>query len=191
MKIKADFVTNSSSTSFTFIFRGNSILDLFEKMRKYKNKFEIEYEYPEYCDEYMNGPIKINVEDIISSIEEGIAKNNKYYEKDDIDYVRIGDIEALEERIIPNLDYCLKEVADNIVNNKRTPQYVFDEINTFNNQLDILEKAKKKNMKSLVIGFGDNHGEVCGTPVAFAMDYEGRNIKIDKPDLIVYTEQNR
>jgi hypothetical protein len=66
---------------------------------------------------------------------------------------------------------------------------------------DLLDEASRKSdtedaikagfTKALIINFGDNHGDVCGGDVGNTMDYEGRNIHINKPDLIVTTEQNR
>jgi hypothetical protein len=51
---------------------------------------------------------------------------------------------------------------------------------------------KKRGFKTVhIIGFGDNHGEICGGIVGNVMDYAGRHIYIDKDGFIVFTEQNR
>lgn len=39
--------------------------------------------------------------------------------------------------------------------------------------------------------WGDNHGDISGGETGYAMDYEGRRIRINSDDLIVFTEQNR
>jgi hypothetical protein len=189
MKIKGDFVTNSSSTSFTFLFKGKSILDLFSLMRKYKKHFMLEI--PEFYDGDKVEKANINVEDVIDSIEDAITNTNKHYFWNEDEYLKIQDISDVENRIISYLDDSLKEVADDRIKGEKTPQYVYDTIRQFTKQLDLLEKAKENDFKALEIGFGDNHGEVCGGYVGYTMDYAGRSIRIEEEDLIVYTEQDR
>jgi len=44
---------------------------------------------------------------------------------------------------------------------------------------------------AIMIGFGDNDGEISGGAVGITMDYEGRGIKMNEPDFVIMTEQNR
>ena len=50
---------------------------------------------------------------------------------------------------------------------------------------------KQKLNKTLLIGFGDNHGEIRGGDIGYTMDYTGRRTNINNNDLIIFTKQNR
>jgi len=65
-----------------------------------------------------------------------------------------------------------------------------DELNSFSDLEMILNRTKSKGLNSVLqIGFGDNHGDVCGGDVGTVMDYEGRHIRINKDDFVVITEK--
>jgi len=53
-------------------------------------------------------------------------------------------------------------------------------------------EAKRKGFTRLLkVDFGDNNGDISGGNIGTAMDYEGRKIRINTSDFIVFTEQNR
>ena len=45
MKFKGDFVTNSSSTAFFFIFKGRKLEKMYDLIDKYSRKFEMHVDY--------------------------------------------------------------------------------------------------------------------------------------------------
>jgi len=45
MKIKGDFITNSSSTAFFFIFKGRNLDKMYDLIDKYSRKFELHVDY--------------------------------------------------------------------------------------------------------------------------------------------------
>jgi len=60
MKFKIDFVTNSSSTSYLFLFKGTTIEELFESMKENYKEFELSYSF------YDNEVNSTNVYEIIN-----------------------------------------------------------------------------------------------------------------------------
>ena len=59
-------------------------------------------------------------------------------------------------------------------------------------KLENLKQLKKRGFNKLYqIGFGDNDGDVQGEGAGKVMDYEGRTLEIDSPDIVMFTEQNR
>lgn len=171
MKIRDSFVSNSSSTSFTFIFKGDKIEDLFDLIRKYNQYFDL------YFTSYDEKELHCTAEDVIRSIEaikSDLGLTSIYSFHQDIK-TRMRDLEKMP-----------KESKDRIVKwyDTKNQNYIAEE--------SIVEEATKKEFKSvLIIDFGDNHGNISGGNVGYCMDYEGRDISINKPDLIVMTEQNR
>ena len=59
-------------------------------------------------------------------------------------------------------------------------------------EIEKLQVSKKNGLTSvLVIGFGDNDGDISGPGLGSVMDYDGRSININEKDFVVWTEQNR
>lgn len=178
MKIKQDFITNSSSTSFTFIFKGDKF-DLYEALLKRKEKFDIIH------NDYQGISYKINVWDVIRAIDSVVRTTPE-------------DLWLLPAT--RKIDVVLKEHKDNksylkehmTKEEQYTGSWYVDSISIVQHRIDLLNKAKSKGLTEVfVLGFGDNSGEISGKGVGAAMDDEGRKINIDDDDLIIFTDQER
>lgn len=171
MKIKADFVTNSSSTSFTFIFKGNHI-DLFKAVLKRAALFNLSIDF--------GTPYTIDVWDVIESIDSVIRFDPGILQID-------NEIKMCQE----DIEYVEKNLAKNNIEDWER-RYDKERRADLNEVMTKLLKAKEKGLVSVFkIGFGDNHGEICGGRIGCTMDCAGSRISIDDDDLIVMTEQNR
>jgi len=184
MKIKSDFVTNSSSTSFIFIFKGSDKWDLYKEMIKHEEHFKLTFH------SYSGSISKIDAWKVIREIDSVL-----YYYREDL---------WIKTKITP-ID---KYIDDYKVEHAQTKE-LFEKSKTDENEKDyhnwyeedvIHEKERIEKLQQLKeagfisvlhIGFGDNHGEVQGGDVGTTMDYEGRNIKINNDTLVIFTEQNR
>ena len=170
MKIRGGFVSNSSSTSFTFIFKGDKIEDLFNLIKKYNQYFDL------YFTDSGEKELHCTAEDVIKSMEE-IKPNLKIENINSLRlYIktRMRDLEITSEKNKDHHDWYSEYLSD-----------------CMDKELLMEEAAKREFTNALVIDFGDNSGVISGGTVGYCMDYEGRSININKPDLIVTTEQNR
>ena len=176
MKIKSDFVTNSSSTSFTFAWKGDKI-DLMKELIKHSKDFDLQYE------DYEDKLLTVDVWDIVRSIDD-VMKNNPedaYYKPE------IVSIDEKIKEVKRSIEYY-KELA----NDDDTGRWWSDSLEEEEEKLKLFESIKEKGLLStFTIGFGDNHGEICGGRIGYTMDYRGRHISINDSGLLVTTEQNR
>ena len=184
MKTRNGFVSNSSSTSFTFIFKGKSIKDLGKTIFKYKDYFKLSYDFgwDDNCDVR-----HCNAQDVVEAIEGAVER----YKDDKWDRPEVLSIDKHIENLVEIIKSNDKEIEDKKKENKPYGFY-----GRYNDQLKEhvkkLRAAKKNGCTSVfVIGFGDNHGEVYGGDVGYCMDYEGRGIHLYEKDFVVLTEQNR
>ena len=171
MKVRKGFVSNSSSTAFVFLFKGESI---FKMLEKYKTYFEL------YYDCYGGDKYTCTAEDVSDSIKKVLSSEHSDYDLNG----RIIDVDSV-------INDEKKDMAEWSKLEEKNPSYI-EYIFESQEKITKLEGAKKRGLdKALVINFGDNHGEVSGGNIGMAMDYEGRSISINKPDFIVYTYQCR
>ena len=191
MKIRHGFVSNSSSTSFTFVFKGDEVKNLSDTILKYKKHFDLSHT----CDNYLSGAADIyicNAQDVAEAIERCIetTKDDKW---DVVKIVSIEDhIKELKIRI-KELDVYIKEQDERKKNHPGWyNNYLHEDKVCIQEEIEKLQAAIKNGLTSvLVIGFGDNDGAISGQGLGCTMDYEGRMIDIDEKDFIVLTEQAR
>lgn len=175
MKIREGFVSNSSSTSFWFVYKGNkgdvtNLCDLI--VTKYREFFNLTFN--PYED---TAPQHCNYADVAEAIRD-VAKDPSV-------------AHTVDEAILVFEDN-IKQTENYMVQSKHDDGYYMQELMQLHDQLDILMKAKKNGLTVAVnIGFGDNHGDVSGPGLGATMDYEGRGIRINREDLVVFTEQDR
>jgi len=183
MKRKADFVTNSSSTSFTFIFKGTDKKHLFDLLLARKQLFDLHYE-SEWDDE---GTVhECTVEDVIAALDKFLSGRLSSLDfSGKVEYIndllarRTADIRSWEEMYEDDVeDWEQKWITDSISEIKQI--------------IGLIKGAKDRGLLSVVqMGFGDNHGEVWGDGLGVVMDYKGRGIFVNDDDLVIFTEQNR
>jgi len=189
MKIRQGFVSNSSSTSFTFCFKGNKLEDLYTMISKYSKHFDLEHEG------WDDLQYKCNSGDIVKAIK-GAAKSKSKYDFENISVVSIDDhIVNLKEQIVIN-DEAIKREQENKDKRYSATDLYSDLYSEWNSNIkDTIAKMRglqKKGLTSICeIGFGDNHGQISGLGIGSIMDYEGRCININTKDFAVMTEQNR
>jgi len=133
MKIKTDFITNSSSTSFLFVFRGNTLHDLYKAMKENWRWFEYKG-----CDNQI-----VNVYDMI------------YYEESP-DRTSI----PIEDKII-EIQKELKDIREFTKNNpKCNSEYEKQEIQKLEKLIEILKFKKKKGFKTTAELNFSNHDNI-------------------------------
>ena len=193
MKIRTGFVSNSSSTSFTFCFKGDSEKELFEGIRKYANHFKLSWDGSYGKTEWI---CSCNAEDVIESIKDVVNVSPKY----DWLTFKIITVDEAIKGVERDRDWYAKNIEEEKKKNNRrctinglTPwdweQQFFDEAEE---HLKALKVAKDNGLNSVVVlGFGDNDGHISSGDVGYAMDYEGRNIVINENDFVVFTVQDR
>jgi hypothetical protein len=178
MKIRTGFVSNSSSTSFTFCYKGEGIKPLTDLiLTKYRNRFELSY------DEW-----HCNAQDVVEAIEGCFGSKNEY---DKITPVSIDQVIRDVENYLADTEVWLEEESRKNKDSWLVIHYS-KHIQKLQKKISRLKNLKKEGLTTvLIVGFGDNDGNISGGNVGNAMDYEGRNIDINNDDLVVFTEQNR
>lgn len=178
MRLKLGFVTNSSSTSFIFIFNGGKI-DLYRTLVKYESHFNLHNKYLANEDK----PADMNVWDVIRELDRVL--------KDSIQelWIKPG-VKNIGEVIKDTLEkvaFWEGRKKDHDLDNWEN-EFIF----LYKHHLEVLRRCKERGLIStLVIGFGDNNGEISGGLVGTTMDYFGRSIDLDRDDFVILTEQNR
>lgn len=175
MKIKADFVTNSSSTSFTFIFEGTKRTDLFKKLVKYESHFSIKYST--WNKESFDFDVWDLIDNLISLIKKGV--NDRYYLPDIYPLTKVK--EDVERDLKNNKRWLKEESSPKSSINKSTTDYIIrhykEQIKIKTKDLVTLDKYINcgKAFSAVEITFG-NDGMVTGN-FGDAMETEIKNFK--------------
>jgi len=189
MKIRSGFVSNSSSSSFAFVFKGKTVDELCEILPKYKDTFNLSFE------DYEDNMHYCNVDDIINALKENVKNPEDQKENVenaenwyDIYPICIDDsILALKEKIKDST----KQLDDPAQFGDWYKEMLQRHIECFSAEIEKLSEAKRRGLNSVIyIEFGDNHGHVSGPGVGYAMRYNSRYISIDSRDLVVYSSEN-
>jgi len=168
MKIRGGFVSNSSSTSFTFVFKEDNIEDCFNILKKYKDYFNL-YD--------IDTGTSINGDEVIAQMKSYI---DEVYHIDNC-------LVELEEQ---------KQSYFNIMQEDKKRGFEDDLFYSLYNdaqmKVEKIKDLKDKGFRSFFsINFGDNHGDISGPPIGSGMDYEGRDIELKEDDVYMFTEQDR
>ena len=169
MKKRLGFVSNSSSTSFYFFTKGGGVDKVLECIQRHQEKFRLKTDF-EFSPEY-----SCTADDVCDAIR-GLSK--KLIGVTSLMGEAASDIRQWEE--------------DSKSSDSWTSDFAAEYLAEARERLLDLENLRSLGFtQALVVGFGDNHGDIEGGNVGNAMDYEGREIRIDDDDFKLRTEQNR
>jgi len=192
MKLRHGFVSNSSSTSFTFIFKGKSVEDLCAILPNYESHFRLRYEMWSFLDNDVREVHRCDVNDIIESLKSVVKERP---DKDDYYTVYARHINEVIRDLEEEVENARERLSEQYAKEDRG-KYIIDHYRSYldgliRQKMDI-EEASDRGLDCIIeIGFGDNDGQIQGGRIGYAMDYEGRYIRINQDDLMVFTEQNR
>lgn len=184
MKIKCDHVTNSSSTSFVFMFKGKTKEDLFNLIRKYENLFSLRVRYlPKHY--------TCSSEEIIKEINTAMRSWKPYCYPP-----KIKNLTSLKKELKRGISYeerCIKYYKSTKEENYRQQiLWCKQVLKVLHRRLQRVNSSLERGLtKYLEISFGDSCGTCSGTPISTTMDYTGRRIKCDNDDMSIMTEQQR
>jgi len=186
MKLRLGFVSNSSSTSFCFLMKKFDLAKMYEIMRKYQDLFKLPIIDACWEDDLKLGVKSINVNDVIDAIKN--IESELYCESvDELEKYLL----KIRSMYVDYKEQSEKDMASNLLYYDTTKEYEED-IEEYDYKLKLIDEAKKLGLNACIcICFGDHEGHVEGDPIGSTMDYEGRHIVINDPELVLFTEQNR
>ena len=187
MRVKSDFITNSSSTNFFFVFKGpRCVKSVTNAVWNHRKSFSLHYELNE------NNSHSCNAQDIVEDIERCIKQSLGKKEWNSVKITTVDKkILQIDKQIEHEKEYNASWMKDH-PEDKTSEKYSKQTVSRLEKQKGKFQEAKSKGFENLLeMDWGDNHGAVSGGDTGYAMDYEGRYIRINSDDLIVFSEQNR
>lgn len=179
MKIKYDFITNSSSTAFYFIFKGGRFKDknrerLFELIRKYRDIFDLSVDYG-IKEEHL---ITCNHQDIISDIDKLISKR-----KDSLKFISLDELINNLEKEVKRLEKQKEELEEDGC----FRDYFYEYINETNSRLNKIKELKSRGLNRCIeVEFGNSGMHEVSSNSGTCMDYERPTI--DSDDFVILIE---
>ena len=175
MKIKADFITNSSSSAFYFIFKGGELDNLLKAIMSTGEHFKVSgvhfpYETAYTCD----------ASDVVEEIEHLLTTEFPSYRS-------CYD----EPTTIQPIDDLIADFTKDIEDVKRLNESYMDAYaQAIKHQRTQVEQAKANGFTHFVCAyFGDNEGDVTGN-VGQVLDSNHCELKLTSDNLVIVTRSN-
>ena len=183
MKTRNGFVSNSSSTSFTMCFKGEDISGLYKMIEKYSNYFDLFNAW--IRDDEM---LRCSAQDVIDAIKSVKVIHMHDNNEDTWDTCQLYTI----DEYLSALNESLERMQGRKCKENSFSSWIMEHIFKLQDEIVETKRLKERGInKVFKVHFGDHDGPFAGTDIGLIMDYEGRDIRINKEDFYVTTEQAR
>lgn len=184
MKIKGDFITNSSSAAYMFVFKGDHKIDLYKAMLDCAEQLNITGEDYDTNPPYDTFPLTITAIDIIKSMDHLIKNDRDPKEL----WIKPG-IVPLDQAI----DFYTKDLESIEYSMLRSdhPDWYKEDIKKLKSRLKLFAKAKEEGFTSMAeVDFG-NDGAVSEHPVGTIMRQKSYDMNELHTDCLILATEER